>query len=363
MDATRKIQVGLVGCGYVANQIYLPNLLASPFVEVVSVCDVVPDQAQSTAARLNLSAWFTDVNTMLDQADFTLLVNMTTPDHHAPVSMAGLRSGRHVFSEKPIATSLAQADALIEEANRRGVRLVVGPNSVMSPTFSGFHQVIQSGEIGIAHAAYGRIAGGGHDDRPVRAAWYYQEGNGALLDLGVYLVTLLTGMLGPAQGVVALAGIVVPTRRTAADNAIFQVTADDNTMVLIDFGNNCFASLQTGFSYGVHRYEASLDIVGTKGGVKLRGPDWPPRGIDVCSPRTQGEWEARATDPQNYEWGGGASYMARCLAEGSEPVMTAEHAYHVLEVMLGALKSARTGCRVDITSSFSWPLLPIPAAP
>ena len=155
METVKKIRVGLVGCGDVANQVYVPNLIASPFVDVVCVCDVVQGHARTTADRFGISAWFTDVNDMLDRADFALLVNTTPACCHAPISLAGLHSGRHVYSEKPIATSLVQAAALIEAARRHGVCLRVGPNVVRSPAFRGFHEAIHSREIGLVHAAYG----------------------------------------------------------------------------------------------------------------------------------------------------------------------------------------------------------------
>ncbi len=353
----KRIRAGLVGCGDVAHHTYLPNLAASPFVELACVCDMIKDRARTAAERFNVPAWFDSINEMLDCADFALLVNTTPAIHHASISLEGLRRGRHVFSEKPIATDLSQAARLLEEAARQRVSFTVAPNLVTSPVFRAFHKVVHSKEIGTIHAAYGRFAGGEREDKPIREPWYYQEGGGALFDLGVYLVTAFTALLGPAKGVIALSGTVVPTRRVGANNQAFQVSADDNTMILIDFGKNRFGAIQTGFSYGAYGYEATLEIVGTRGAVRLLGSDWPPRGIEVFNEQIAG-WEKHIIDQQDYHWGNGASHMAHCLLKDCKGVITAGHAYHVLEIMVSAHESARTGQRVNMTSTFSYPLFP-----
>ncbi len=351
-----RTRVGVLGCGSVSDK-YLPDLAASPYVELVAVCDVVEERVRQTARRHDIPSWHTDMDTFLARADFELLINLTPMRLHAPLNLKALRAGRHVFCEKPLATTLAAADELLEEAARRGLTLCAAPNAVLSPTFRAAAEAIAAGELGVITAARGRYGSGGPHE-----PWFYQAGGGSLFDLGVYNVATLTGLLGPAKGVVALSGVAVP-RRIVGGTEI-AVEADDNTMLLLDFGSGVYAVIQTGYAYpmypsshrGVYDEHSTIELCGTRGVINWLGYDWAPRGIDVRTVERE-TWERRATDQQGYTWQCGASYLARCLAEGAKPLMTVEHAYHTLEIMLAALEAARSGRRVDIRSTFPWPIV------
>jgi predicted dehydrogenase len=344
-----KISVAVVGCGAISTRSYLPDLAASPHVQLVAVCDVDPERARSMAERHAVPAWYADAGEMLAGSDFELLVNLTPPRAHAPLTLQALRAGRHVFSEKPLATTLADADALVDEAARRGLALYVAPATVISPTFRAAADAITSGEIGKVCAARGHY---GHAGPP--EPWFYQEGAGAILDIGIYNVVTLTGLLGPAKAVMALAGIAVP-RRTLHD-VEFTVEADDNAMILLDFGEAVYAVIQTGFVYAPYDNRSTIALFGTGGTINWLGYDWNPHGIEV---RVAGgeTWQTRATDQEGFAYHRGASYIAACMAEGRSPLMTVEHAYHTLEILLGAHGSARTGRRVEIRSTFPWPVI------
>src|SRR5205823_13764929 len=146
-----------------------------------------------------------------------------------------------VFCEKPIATSLREGQLLLDQAQAHGVRLFGAPNAVTSPAFRCLAEIVASGEIGRVHAAHGRYGHGG----PSWGPWFYRKGGGSLFDLGVYNITTLTGLLGPARGVVALSGIAVPERIVEGERV--QVEADDNIMLLMDHGDAVFSCVQTGF--------------------------------------------------------------------------------------------------------------------
>jgi predicted dehydrogenase len=227
---------------------------------------------------------------------------------------------------------------------------------VLSPTFRAAASAITSGEIGTVFAARGRYGSDGPHE-----PWFYQAGGGALFDLGVYNVVTITGLLGPARAVTALAGVAIPSRRIGDQE--FAVEAEDNLALLIDFGGASYAVIQTGFVYpmypghrGIYDVRSTIELLGTNGAVNWLGYDWAPLGIEIRTAERE-SWELRAEDQEGYTWQNGGSYLARCLAEGEQSLMTTEHAYHTLEVMLGALESARTGQRVAIRSTFPWPIV------
>jgi predicted dehydrogenase len=344
-----RIRVGVAGCGSVSGS-YLPNLKKSPHVELVSVCDVAPERAEKRAAENGVPHHFSDIDRMLAGPPFDLLINLTAMQHHFPINLKAVQAGRHVLCEKPIATRLADGRRLLEEAAARGVRLFGAPNAVTSPAFRCMAETLAAGEIGQVHAAHGRY---GHSG-PRWGPWFYQKGGGSLFDLGVYNVTTLTGLLGPVRGVVALSGVAIPERTVEGQHV--RVEADDNTMLLMDHGDTVFSCVQTGFVYRAHRTDRTVELIGTRGCVNLLGHDWEPKGVEVWTEARNG-WETRCEDQQGYGWQTGGSYLAECLATGKPSLMTGEHAFHVLEVMLAAFESGATGRRVAVESRFPWPII------
>jgi predicted dehydrogenase len=351
----RKVRVAVVGCGNVAEK-YVPHLQQSAAVDLVAVSDPLVDRARSFARAYTIEHSFHDVDHMLCTLDFELLVNLTPIQQHAPINRLALEAGRNVWCEKPIATDLAEAQALLALAQQRGVGLWGSPANPIAPAFQFMAQTLATSAIGRIYAAHG-IAGSSGPSWP-GSAWFYQKGGGSLFDLGVYNVTLFTGLLGPAQGVVALSGTAIPRR--IINSQSIAVEADDNTALLLDHGNTVYSVIQTGFVYAAHRQDWTVQLIGTHGALTMGGYAWEPKEVSIYrgdQVKAPGRWKTvELGEQETYVWQSGATYIAECLASGEKPRLRGEHALHVLEVMLAAKHSAQTGQRVQIASTFSWPL-------
>src|SRR5467141_442429 len=219
-------------------------------------------------------------------------------------------------------------------------------------------ETMASGKIGKVTAAHGTYGHGG----PGWSGWFYQKGGGSLYDLGVYNVTTFTGLLGPVKEVVGMETILNPTRKVE-DQGEVKVEADENTMLIMHHGNGVLSHVQTGFVYfdgerlaGEGRQLFTIDVTGTKGTMHMQGWDWGPGGVDVAS---QGEavLETFCKDPGKYNWVGGATYVAECLLTGKPSLISPEDALHVLEVMNACHESQGTGRRINVESTFKWPLV------
>ena len=88
----------------------------------------------------------------------------------------------------------------------------------------------------------------------------------------------------------------------------------------------------------------------------LVGYDWEPLGVDVAT-AAAADFKRQATDKGGYVWQQGASLVAECLVKGKEPLFTAEHALHVVEIICAARQSQESGQRIDLKSSFKWPVV------
>jgi predicted dehydrogenase len=347
--AVSKIRTAVVGCGSVSGP-YLQDLAQSPFVQLVAVCDIQPERAERRAAEFAIPRRFGHIDALLDDVEFDFLINLTSMQSHFELNFRALEAGKHVLSEKPIAGSLEEGRRLLDTATANGVRFYGAPIVVASPAFRHLAEVVASGRIGRVYQATARYGHGGPEWGP----WFYQKGGGALFDLGVYNVTFLTGLLGPARAVVALSGTAIKERFVEGEHVT--VEADDNTLLLLDHGDTVFSSVQTGFIYGPHREERTIECFGTRGSANLLGWDWQPKGVEVWSAE-QERWQVECEDQAGYNWQRGGTLVAECLATGKPTLLTPEHAFHVLEVMLAAHKSAATGQRIEIASRFPWPLI------
>ncbi len=354
---TKKIKIGLIGCGSVSGM-YLPHLSKSEFVELVSVCDIKPERAKAASEKYNVPNHYPHIDQLLAGAPFDLMVNLTNMQEHGRLNKQALLARKHVWSEKPMANTYAEGKALLDLSKKQGVRIWGAPAVVNSPQFAYMAKAIQQGKIGkvsAAHAHYGHLG-------PTWSAFFYEEGGGSMPDLGVYNIATLTGLLGPAKSVMAMTSIITP-ERTVDDKGKIKVVAEDNAMILMEHANGVLSHVQCGFNYfdpygheGEGQDKPTISIWGTHGNLQLIGYDWAPFGVDVATSENE-KTTREATDTGTYVWEQGASVISESLVMNKEPLIAAEHALHVLEVMEAARASQATGKRIPMKSIFKFPVV------
>jgi len=355
--AGTPVRVGVIGCGSVSGM-YLPHLKACPYARVVSLCDIRPERSAARAKEFGVAHHYANLEEQLAGEPVDLLVVLTDMQAHEQINRRAIETGKHVWSEKPLANSLSAGQDLLALARSRNVTLLGAPVVVNSPQFEFMAKTARAGTLGrlaAAHAAYGHTG-------PGWSSFFYEKGGGSMPDLGVYNLTTLTGLLGPARRVTAMTSIVTPTRRIDEKGEI-RVEAEDNAMVLLDHGNGVVSHVMCGFNYfDPHGHDAraqtrsTLSVIGNAGSMHLVGYDWEPKGVDLAT-QEKPEHARHAQDARGYVWQEGASMLAEHLATGKPLRVTAEHALHVLEIMEAARESQESGRRVDLTSTFSWPVV------
>jgi len=142
-----RMRVGVIGCGNVSAS-YLPHFTASPHVELVSACDIIPARAEALAKAFNIPHFYPQIDTMLAGAEFDLLVNLTNMQEHERLNRAALASGKHVWSEKPLANSFEAGQSLLALAEKHGLRIWRAPAMVASPAFAFMAESLASGKVG-----------------------------------------------------------------------------------------------------------------------------------------------------------------------------------------------------------------------
>jgi predicted dehydrogenase len=344
----KSVRVGVIGLGSVSEK-YVPhirrlNLDGLP-CEIVVGCDL--DGGRAVRARdWNIPDFTTDYREVLGREDVDLVLILTAMQVHGEIARAALLAGKHVLVEKPMSMDLAEAAELVQIARTSRGNLVCAPHVTLSPTYQEMWRAIQAGQIGRPLTARGFYGWAGPDWGP----WFYEPGGGPMFDLGVYNVSTLTGLLGPARRVMAMSGIAIPER--IVDNRRLTVQTDDNSQLLLDFGNQCFAVVTTGFT--IQKYRCSgIEIYGSEGTIQMLGEDWDPQGYELWR-NDRGCWEIHE-HRGHWPWTDGIRDAIEAVHQGRKPVNSPEHAYHVLEIMTKSFESARLGQALPIVSTFEPP--------
>ncbi len=354
----KKLRVALIGCGSVSNR-YIPKLMSSSLIELVSLCDIKHERAEAQNKQYSVNAkTYRNIDEMLKGVPFDMMVTTTDMQVHGELNKKALLAGKHVWSEKPMANTYAEGKALLELAKSKKLRLWGAPAVVNSPQFAFMSKQIQEGKLGRIASAHGQY---GHTG-PNWSAFFYEKGGGSMPDLGVYNMATLTGLLGPAKSIMAMTSIVNP-ERTVDDKGKIKVVAEDNAHILMEHDKNVISHVMCGFCYfDPHGHEAtnqtlhSIQIYGDYGNMRLIGYDWETNGVMLDT-----DWEKPpvlvSADKGGYVWQEGANVVGESLLTGVEPKINVEHALHVLEIIEAARKSQVTGMRIKLKSKFKWPVV------
>jgi predicted dehydrogenase len=347
----QPINIGIVGCGSVMSGPYM-NLVQSlqrrGLVEAVAACDVKEKRRQFVLDEFGISNFTTDYRETVQSDDVDLVLVLTSMPEHGPIARAALEAGKHILVEKPMAVTLEEAAQLVELAKESPGYLLCAPHVILSPTYQAMWWHIRRGDIGKVYLARARYGWTG----PWWGHWYYRYGGGPLFDLGVYNVTSLTGWFGPAKRVMAMAGTAVPERMV--DGEQIHVDTEDNFQILIDFGEALFAVVTTGYSMQMYRSPA-IELYGERGTIQMMGDDWAPEGFELWQ-NDAGAWQVFPEVDPLWPWTDGLRHLVECIQQGVAPIITPEHAYHVLEIMLKAMDSGKDGQAKTIESTFTPPV-------
>ena len=351
----RKVNVGVVGCGDAARRVYLSEFhRLQDRARLVAVCDRVEERANAARWRFGAKASYTDLSRFLRDSDAEVVLNLTPHHAHAGVSLAALEAGRHVYTEKPMAQSLDEATQLIGAASANGVKLACAPVTLLLPTMRRWQQLIREGAIGRPTFARAQmLAAPLWEGFSPDHAWYFTAGSGPLMDMGVYALTGLTGLFGPALRVGAMAGTIMP-ERVIGDGPFagtrVQAHVDDSVHLHLDFGR-LFASLDISWCVQASRNEL-LEVYGDAG--TLSG-DPTAANTPLHRFRPGGPWRVEECPPRlprGDDWIQGVAHLIDCVVNGTEPVNNAIHARHVLDIMLTALQSAKEGRTLALQTTF-----------
>ena len=347
----RPIRLGAVGVGDVAHRDYLPEIgrLGSD-AEVVAVAGAREERAQEVAERLG-ARWYVGYRALLENDEVDAVLDLTPPRLHEEVNRAALEAGQHVYSEKPVASTAAAARSLADLAEARGLVLAAAPSVLVFPQVRLVRGILASGGLGRVVAASGSAFGGvppweGYASDP---SFYFAEDVGPLVDVGVYPLHALTGLLGPARRASATA------RRTRdrfevldgpARGAIVPIDVEDLWQLTLELGDGIVAAVHASFASAASS-GPELEILGDQGAVacSLLDPAAPVRVDEGDGWRDLTVDAERTAGPDHVL---GVRHFVGSILGEEEPVLGAGHAAHVLDVIEAARRSSAGGRAVEV---------------
>ena len=306
-----SLGLGVIGCGSVFAGPYrgmIASLATAGRVHVSAVYDVDDRKRHGAAEHYGVDPELSGPEAVVSHPEVDIVLVLTSMNEHGPLTKAALEAGKHVLVEKPLATSLDEAAALLELARTAPGLLVCAPHILLSPTFRAIHAAVRQGEVGRLLSGRARYGWAGPDWNE----WFYQPGGGSLFDLGVYNVTSLCALFGPARRVTAMVGVAIPER--IVNGRVVQVEAEDNAQVLLDFGESRFASVTTGFTMQKYRSPA-IELYGSEGTIQLFGDDWAPEGWELWR-NEEASWRRHPESDPHWQWTEGLRHLVDCVESG-----------------------------------------------
>lgn len=365
------LAIGIVGCGTIAGT-YLAGAARSRLVRVAAVADIDPAAAARRAAEWTVPA--RSVEALLADPGIALVVNLTVPRAHADVSGRALAAGKHVYSEKPFAVTLAEGRALVAAAESAGLRLGSAPDTFLGAGHQTVRALVDRGAIGRVTGGAATFANGGMEMWHPAPFFFFEEGGGPVLDVGCYPIAQLVNCLGPVESVLAHATRPRETRTvTSAPHRGRTIRVEVMTSVngVLAFASG--ASVAFTASWDIWKHARSpLELYGTEGSIL--NPDPNQFGGPVHVSDGPGDW--REVPVAGRPFGAptlafpdgrtiadhrmaGVLDMAAAIARGRPHRCGAAFALHVLEVMEALGRAAAEGRRLTLSTTCDRPA-PVP---
>lgn len=341
---SKKLRVGVVGCGAIGSRLHVPDYSVCPYAEIVALCDIIPAKAKAVADKWAPNAKiYSDYKKMLKEAALDC-VTVAVPNYlHAPIAIAALKAGCNVMVEKPMATSAAESRAMVDTAKKMKRLLMVNQSQRRFPAHVKAKEVIDSGILGRIIHVTAQFGHAGPEYWSPTGKWFFDKKQarfGAMADLGVHKADLVRFLTGKE-----VAEVSAYTARLEKKNA----TVEDNFVSCLKFTDGTVGTLCS--SWTVKGMEANYTILHcANGSLRICEIPGKPLVANLVNPQCEIIFPVPPA-VTNYEgsWGldVGGAFVRACLGM-EKPFCTGEEGMKSLDVILAAEKSALTGRSVKL---------------
>ena len=348
-----RLGAGIIGCGGIGNA-HTWALSVMPEVRLVAVCDVDESRASDFKQRYGAEAAYTDIDAMLGRDDIDFVVNATANNLHAPLSIRALEGGKHVMVQKPMALTLAEADAMVAAADRSGKQLMVSFFEFFHPAFKQAKEIVDQGLIGNVFFVKAIMAW----HMPNTDVWRFDpqvSGGGILMDGHSHHVAFALWLLDNPEVVSVYSEYGTLNSEAQVEDTGVTLIRTRAALAEISGSNRLLEpNPQNG-----RRFKEWVEIFGSKGTIHIRPTERPSLRVFVEDGELPGSlaggWIAPGLDWVPYEergrsmhfnadedpWVEEHRHFVTCIREGRPVVSDDRFGRRVQEILAAAYQSGR----------------------
>lgn len=336
------VRIALVGCGRISAN-HCEAIAKVEGLTLSAVCDVVESRAREAGEKWQVP-WFTSYEKMLAEADCDAVAIATPSGLHPAHGILAAKAGKHVISEKPMAITLASADALVKACDDAGVHLFVVKQNRLNATVQLVKRALDKGRFGRLFLANTTVHWARpqsyYDQAPWRGTWEFD--GGAFMNQASHYVDLMQWLVGPVESVIAKTATMAR-----------KIEAEDTGAAVLKFRNGALGVIEVTMLTYPKNLEGSFTLIGEKGTVKVGGTavnkieHWSFADADP----DDAEVERVNTDPPSvYGFGHEPYYrnVLRVIRGEAVPDTDGRGGRKSLELILGIYESAKTGREVPL---------------
>lgn len=340
MPSRRQYRVGVIGAGAISQALHFPGYKKDKRARLVAFADPTADRHTEVIEKFGKMAGYTDYREMLANEDLDV-VSVATPNaFHARQAVAAFNAGCHVLCEKPIASTLREADQILAAARRAMKKLMIGFSHRMFTGPQKCKELLAQGVIGTPFMIRVRFAHGGPFPGWAKNSWFYNKKlskGGAMLDMGIHAIDLCHWFMGPVKNVSARAVTLIKP-----------IEVDDNALLQLEFAKGALGYIEVGWTSppGFSGFE----IYGTKGSIIC---DYG-KGLSLCTGKSSAgrdstmQWKVLDAKPLRGGWDVEIGHWLDVIDGKAKHTLTGEAGRDALAVALAAYKSSNTGRRINL---------------
>ncbi len=358
-----KLQIGIVGCGGIANQKHMPSLAKlSDKAEMVAFCDIIPERAEKAAKQYGTpdAKVYTDHMELLKDPDIDVVHVLTPNVAHCEIACHAFEAGKHVMSEKPMAATVADAEKMIAAWKKSGKKFTIGYQNRFRPEVQNLKKACEAGDLGKIY--YGEAVAVRRRSVPTWGVFPNKalQGGGPLIDIGTHALDITLWCMDNYEPDRVLGSVYFELGHLpqAVEGNAFgpwdpeTYEVEDSAMGFIRMKNGATINLKASWALNTRENrEAATSLCGTLGGADIyddmviynRG-----RNGQLMEEKVSGSGqiqffegsEGTPADKEQKQW-------VDAILNDTEPLVKPEQALMVTRILEAIYKSAETGKEVE----------------
>ncbi len=370
----KVFKVGLIGCGHIAETYFRAHKYFNNF-KIIKCADINNLASKKCAYKYGIEAL--SVKQILQDKEIEIILNLTIPKAHYEVAKKALLSGKHVYSEKPMAINFKDGKELLKLSKKKKLYIGNAPDTFLGGGNQKSKELIEKkfiGQINLGNAIF--AFPGVQSYHPNPEPWFAKKEGGPVIDMGPYYLTALVNLLGPAKEVSGSIMRGVKSRVIGIGpkkGKKFKVKCPTTYLATIVFENETIIRLTLSFDVIAHQ-KNHIEFYGKKGSMIVPDPNMFGGSVFICK-KLGAPWKEYKTEkmplgkinirskslraneaPINANYRGvGLSEMAYCIENDIKHRCNGELSLHVLDIIQSTMKASTSGIKQKIKTTCKIP--------